>query len=631
MRGCFSFLFCLSFFSTIVQAQSIVGITNTPDTSFSTKKEFLKLRKSYPWIEIAEKDNIRSVKEKNNVVYCSRGSRNLMLDVFYPTSFSKEKRIAVMFIHGGGWRSGSRTQHHPLAQRLADLGYVVFTSEYRLSTEALYPAAVYDLKAALRWIHAHASEYNIDAKKIAMAGFSAGGQLAALIGTTNNNKKFDDNSCNRNSSSAVNAIIDIDGILSFVHPESGEGDDNKKTSAATYWFGYSKKENPKLWEEASPLNHVNSNTPPTLFINSSVARMHAGRDDFMKVLQKNKIYNDVRTFADAPHSFVLFHPWFEPTLRYIDEFLQNVFEKKNTPSTTIVVAKNGSGQFTTVQAAFNSIPLNNKTPVTVFVKSGTYYEKLQLDSSKNFVTLIGEDKFNTILAYNDHTGKLSAKGDTINTYTSQSFLMAANDFTAQNITFQNDAGFSAGQAVALQITGDRAKFSDCSIVGNQDVLFASRANTRQYFEHCYIEGTTDFIFGPSTAWFQQCHIHSKKNSHITAASTPEQVEFGYVFNDCVLTADSALNKVTLGRPWRPYASVTYIHCYMDRHIIPEGWNNWNGNTANEKTARYAEYKSYGPGANVENRFKWTTQLSDEQVKSYTIKNVFGGWDPSKQN
>jgi pectinesterase len=230
-----------------------------------------------------------------------------------------------MIIHGGGWRSGNRTQHYPLAQRLADLGYVCFTPEYRLSTEALYPAAVYDLKAALRWIHTNAKKYNVDTSKIAVLGFSAGGQLAALLGTTVDKQKFDGKDCNNRFSSAVQAIIDLDGTLSFVHSESGEGDDSKKISAATYWFGYSKKDNYTLWEEASPLTYVGKNTPPTLFINSSVDRMHAGRNDFIKVLNANNIYSEVKTFTDAPHSFPLFDPWFEPTVKYIDEFLKRVF------------------------------------------------------------------------------------------------------------------------------------------------------------------------------------------------------------------------------------------------------------------------------------------------------------------
>jgi len=291
-----------------------------------------------------------------------------------------------------------------------------------------------------------------------------------------------------------------------------------------------------------------------------------------------------------------------------------------------VVSADGSGNFKSVQQALDAVPFNNKKPITIFVKTGVYKEKLHLDSSKSFVTLIGEDKFNTILTFDDHTGKIAPNGDTIKTYSSQSFFMRADHFTARDITFQNDAGFTAGQAVAIQITGDEAVFINCRFIGNQDVLFPSKPATRQYFERCYIEGTTDFIFGPSIAWFEQCHIHSKKNSHITAASTPKDQGFGYVFNDCVLTADTTLHSVSLGRPWRPYASVVYIHCYIDRHIIPQGWSNWN-NTENYKTTRYAEYQSYGPGAQPASRVSWSRQLNDDEVKKYDLKNVLGGWSP----
>ena len=294
----------------------------------------------------------------------------------------------------------------------------------------------------------------------------------------------------------------------------------------------------------------------------------------------------------------------------------------------IIVAKDGSGNYKTVQQALDAITLNNKKPITIFIKNGIYKEKLHLDSTKNFITLIGEDKFNTILTYDDHTGKVSPKGDTINTRTSASFVVKANNFAAENITFQNDAGFSAGQAVGLESDGDKASFYNCRIVGNQDILFTNNDNSRQYYKDCYIEGTTDFIFGSSTVWFERCHIHSKKNSHVTAASTPQQHQFGYVFSDCILTGDTTLHSVSLGRPWRQYANVAYIHCYIGPHIKPEGWSNWN-NTDNYKTTRYSEYKNYGPGANISSRVSWSHQLTDEEVKRYTIKNIFGDWDPDK--
>ena len=611
-------------------AQSTTGITGTRDTSYTNYAAYNSIKKAFPGATIVGEVRALSVKEERGISYCTVKGRQLLLDVFQPSAKAAKKRAAVIIIHGGGWRSGNRAQHYPLAQRLAAQGYVCFTPEYRLSTEALFPAAVHDLNSAVRWVHAQAKAYNIDTTKIAVLGFSAGGQLAALLGTTMGDPYFEGKTCHPQASSRVQAIIDLDGTLSFVHPESGEGDDSKKPSAATLWFGYAKKENANLWQAASPLTHVNRHTPPTLFINSSVARMHAGRDDFIKVLNDHAIYSEVKTFDPAPHHFPLFQPWFDPMVKHIHHFLQRVFERKKAAVPGLItVAQDGTGDYTKVQDAFNAIPVNNKDAVTVFIKKGVYKEKLRLDSTKRHVTLTGEDKFKTILSYDDHAGKRSPGGDTINTFTSYSFLLEADDFKAQYITFENTAGNSAGQAVAMHIMGDRVQFKNCRFLGHQDVLYAGKSGSRQYFYKCYIEGTTDFILGPSIAWFQNCHINSKRNSHITAASTPKEQAFGYVFNDCVLTSDSvSVDRVSLGRPWRPYSNVSYIRCYMGNHILPEGWNNWR-KEENEKTARYAEYQSYGPGANPTKRFGWTKQLDDNEMKVYSIPNVFGDWDPLK--
>ena len=325
MKSLFAFLFGVwcAFFC---EAQSTIGITGKRDTSYSSTSAYINTLKTHPYIKPVQEFKSKSVLQKKNIIYCKSGDRNLLLDVFYPSG-KKEKRPAVLIIHGGGWRTGDRSQHYPLAQRLTALGYVCITPEYRLSTEAVYPSAVYDLKAALRWIYSHAEEFKIDTTKIATLGFSAGGELAAFLGVTNGNKKFEGKDCLLQHSGNVQAIVDMDGILAFIHPESGEGDDSRSRSAATNWFGYSKTENPELWKEGSPLNYVGANTPPTLFINSSVDRMHAGREDFIKVLNQHRIYSEVKTFADAPHSFPLFHPWFEPTLKYVDEFLKKVFKK----------------------------------------------------------------------------------------------------------------------------------------------------------------------------------------------------------------------------------------------------------------------------------------------------------------
>ncbi len=308
-------------------SQSTAGITGKPDTSYTVQSAYTGTIKSNPEAKIVNGFHSPSIKEKKNITYCSIGNRKLLLDVFYPQKKSKLKKTAIIIIHGGGWRSGNRTLHYPLAQHLADSGYVCFTPEYRLSTEALYPAAVYDIKSVIRWVRKNALKYNIDTSKIVVAGHSAGGELAAMMGATNNISSFEVSVCNSNYRSNVNAVIDIDGLLAFIHPESGEGDDSKRTSAATNWFGFSKIDNPELWKQGSPLTHAGLHTPPTLFINSNVARMHAGREDYIKILNEYNIYTEIKSF-DAPHSFVLFEPWFGQTIKYVDDFLKKIFSKK---------------------------------------------------------------------------------------------------------------------------------------------------------------------------------------------------------------------------------------------------------------------------------------------------------------
>lgn len=319
-------IICLVITCRMAAAQSTAGITRQPDTSFTTFSAYTKALKKHPGITIVNEFDLPGIATDSNIIYCRLGERELKLDAFYPAKKDSLLHPAIIIIHGGGWRSGSRRQHYPLAQQLAALGYACFTPEYRLSTEALYPAAIVDMKAAIRWVKMNAVLYNVDSNKIAVSGFSAGGQIAAYLGTTGDNSLWGED-CNSAAGNAVNAVIDIDGTLSFVHPESGEGDDSKKTSAATYWFGYSKKENPLLWEEASPLKWVGSKTPPVLFINSAEKRMYAGREDFINVLKENNIYAEVHAFDNAPHAFCLFHPWFEPTVKYIDNFLKTVFTK----------------------------------------------------------------------------------------------------------------------------------------------------------------------------------------------------------------------------------------------------------------------------------------------------------------
>ena len=292
----------------------------------------------------------------------------------------------------------------------------------------------------------------------------------------------------------------------------------------------------------------------------------------------------------------------------------------------LIVSQSGKFKYKTIQAAIDAVPTNNIKPFKILVKNGIYKERLVIDTRKNLIHLIGENKDKTIITFNNHSGSKLDNGDTLNTWNCASVFIYADNFIAENITIENNAGFNAGQAVAIRIEGDKVAFKNCNIKGFQDVLFLSGSGIRQYFKNCYIEGTTDFIFGASTAIFDSCHIHSKKNSHITAASTNSIVPYGFVFLNCLLTADSNINKVSLGRPWTPTASVAYINCVMGKHIIPEGWNNWK-NSANETTVRYAEFNNNGIGANKIERVKWSKQLTETEAKRYTLKNILGNWQP----
>ena len=304
----------------------ISGQTHIRDTSFNTKSAYLKEKKKWPYIRIASPLNSKDVKVKRDIVF-DRYDRNLLLDVFYPKKRQAKPLPAVVLVFGGGWRSGNRGMNDAMAEYLASQGYVAVSIDYRLSTEALYPAAVYDVKSGIRWTRANAKKFNIDTSRIAVLGCSAGGQLAALTGTTNGRDKFEGKGANRDFSSKVHAVVNIDGVLAFIHPESGEtGGTPEKPSAANLWFGGTHTENPQPWQEASALNHVDKNTVPFLFVSSSIPRFHAGRDDMIEKLNALGIYSEVHTLDDTPHPFWLFHPWFNPTMEFTLNFLNKIFK-----------------------------------------------------------------------------------------------------------------------------------------------------------------------------------------------------------------------------------------------------------------------------------------------------------------
>ena len=293
-----------------------------------------------------------------------------------------------------------------------------------------------------------------------------------------------------------------------------------------------------------------------------------------------------------------------------------------------IVAKDGTGDYKTVQEAINAVPDMRKKETIILVKKGVYKEKLVLAQSKAGVRLIGESLDKTIITYDDFANKKNRFGEDMGTSGSSGFYIFGNNFTAENITFSNTAG-PIGQAVAVFVAGDKVKFTNCKFLGFQDTLYTWGYESRQYYKNCYIEGTVDFIFGSSTAVFDSCTIFGKKAGYLTAASTPKNNKYGYVFINCHITGDAPPHSFKLGRPWRPYAKTVFITCKLDKLIDPKGWDNW-GKSENEKTTFYAEYKNYGAGAASNNRVPWSYQLSDEEAKNYTLAMIFGDWNPNAE-
>lgn len=291
-----------------------------------------------------------------------------------------------------------------------------------------------------------------------------------------------------------------------------------------------------------------------------------------------------------------------------------------------VVDANGSGNFKTVKEAFDAVPDFRKVTTTIFIKNGIYKEKLVLAASKKMVKFIGESQAKTILTYDDYAQKKNIFGEEKGTSGSASFYVYGDDFSAENITFANSAG-PVGQAVAIWVAGDKSHFKNCKFLGFQDTLYTYGYGSRQLFENCYIEGTTDFIFGSATAVFKDCEIFCKKGGqYITAASTPDSTKFGYVFINCKVKGDLGTSYF-LGRPWRPHAKTVYINCDLGAFIKPEGWDHW-GKESNKETAFYAEFKNKGIGFKPDQRVKWAHQLSDDEVKIYSLDIILRGWQPN---
>ena len=302
---------------------------------------------------------------------------------------------------------------------------------------------------------------------------------------------------------------------------------------------------------------------------------------------------------------------------------------------TLVVSRDGTGQFRNISDAIEVCRAFMEDHKVIFVKKGIYKEKLVVPQFLTNIEICGEDRDNTIITWDDHANiladitPLTAQGDVkkIGTFRTFTLKIEGSRITLKNITIENNAA-RLGQAVALHTEGDYLTFINCRFLGHQDTVYTGNARTRLFFDSCYIEGTTDFIFGPSTAWFENCDIFCKANSYITAASTPQDVPYGYIFNNCRITTDANVDKVYLGRPWRDYGYTLFMNCELPRQILPEGWHQWRPEAV--KTARYLEYNNQGEGAATDKRVPWSRQLTKKEAQMITRETVFAihdTWNP----
>ena len=287
---------------------------------------------------------------------------------------------------------------------------------------------------------------------------------------------------------------------------------------------------------------------------------------------------------------------------------------------TIVVARDGTGQFRTIGEAIEVCRAFMDYHKVIYVKRGIYKEKLIIPQWLQNIEICGEDRDQTVITYDDHANIIyPSTGNGMGTFRTYTLRVDGNSITVKNITIENNAA-RLGQAVALHTQGDRLMFLNCRFLGNQDTVYTGMPYTRLLFRDCYIEGTTDFIFGASTAWFEHCAIYCKINSYITAASTPQDAEFGYVFNNCTVTTAEGADKVYLGRPWRDYGYTLFMNCDLPKQIRPEGWHHWE--KQREQTARYLEYNNHGEGAKTDGRVGWSRQLTKKEAQQITMERVF---------
>jgi pectinesterase len=560
-----------------------------------------------------------------DIEYGRAGGQRLLLDAFVPNG--NDLRPVVILIHGGGWSSGTKKDMEFLFGPLSEANFAWFSISYRLAPEHRWPACMDDVRTAIRWVKANGSAYKADFKRIALVGYSAGGHLACLAAVL------------------ADETDRVQAVVGLAPPTDHEADSQRRGGLSPSIQKLLDRpqeiddQTQLILQHISPIQYVNAGLPPFLLVHGTedISVPYSQTIAFMDKLTHYAAPCKLLTIEGAGHRVTEWESlrpglwdevisWLKAALQ-ADRFAlpeASVFQKPTEKK----VASNGSAEYSTVQAAIDAIPEGNTTPIIIAIEPGIYKEKIVVPRYKPFINFRGRDAKQTILTFDLYAGMKDETGKEIGTFRTPSVTIGADDFAAENITFENSAG-PVGQAVAIAVFGDRVTFRNCRFLGWQDTVLDHFG--RHYYEECTIVGHCDFIFGGGTAIFERCRIHCLKSSYITAASTPQHEPYGFVFSNCTITGKEGV-KSYLGRPWRDYANVLFLNTQMAGLVREAGWHNWD-KPEREKTARYGEYNSTGPGAAAAARVAWSRQLTKEEAAGITIKSVLGGqdgWDPSIQ-
>lgn len=556
-----------------------------------------------------------------DVVYGQADEQDLLLDIRLSPQPGLQK--GIILVHGGGWSSGQKEDMSFLYETLNDAGIACFSINYRLAPQYGWPACIDDTLTAIQWVKSHAAGYGVDPMRIAILGYSAGGHLACMAATQ------------------VSKEEQLAAVIGFAAPTDHEADSERRGGLSPSMQQLLHREKVidedarRLLRQISPIHYIHPDLPPFLLIHGTQDQsvLYSQSVTLQATLKEKGVPCELITLDGAAHKIAEW-PQYDPAYQNkMIDWLSHTFQgtRKCEPEVRLVkVDLSGRGDFTSVQAAIDAIDEENSRFVTVIIEPGIYKELIRIPASKPFIRLQGRDAAKTILTNNMSARMIGPDGNEIGTFRTPTATVEAADFAAENITFANSAG-DVGQALAIAVLGDRTIFRNCRFLGWQDTIYDQAG--RHYYENCHIEGHCDFIFGSGTAFFEKCRIHCLQGSYITAASTPQTQAYGYVFSNCMISGEPAEAKTYLGRPWRDYASVIFLNTQMDNVIRPEGWHNW-GKPERERTVRYGEYNSTGPGGNPAARVGWSRQLTPEEVKLITADKVLGGtdgWNPLVQD